>query len=140
MFFPTWWRVNGGPGSELFVKVGHIILTFEKRHERRRHLPLQNFIPLDTREESVFSDGESVSVPGPEPLVHRPVEQLLQDVLRVRGEVVLELELPLEHSLRDGLPVGAGEGRGSGQHVMNQDAETPPVHLLAMPTMEYKRY
>ena len=82
----------------------------------------------------MFSDGESVSVPGPEPLVHRPVEQLLQDVLRVRGEVVLELELPLEHSLRDGLPVGAGEGRGSGQHVMNQDAETPPVHLLAMST------
>ena len=82
----------------------------------------------------MFSDGEGIPVPGPEPLVHRPVEQLLQDVLRVGGEVVLELELPLEHPLRDGLPVGAGEGRGSGQHVVNQDAETPPVHLLSMST------
>ena len=88
----------------------------------------------------MFSDGEGIPVPGPEPLVHRPVEQLLQDVLRVGGEVVLELELPLEHPLRDRLPVGAGEGRGSGQHVVNQDAETPPVRLLPMPTMEYKRY
>ena len=40
----------------------------------------------------------------------------------------------LENSVGDDLPVVAGEGRGAGQHVVAEDPETPPVHLLTMPT------
>ena len=69
-----------------------------------------------------------------ETFLHLATEQLLQDIFCIRSEVVLQLELPFQHPVRDDLPVVPSEGRGPGQHVVDEDAKTPPVHLLAMST------
>ena len=72
--------------------------------------------------------------PKSETFFHLTTEQLLQDVFCVGSEVVLELQLPLQYPLGDDLPVVASEGRGSGEHVVDEDAKAPPVHFLAMST------
>ena len=135
----TWRRVYGRFGSEFIVKVGHIILSLELGKEGGLHPPLQHLIPLDPGEEPVLLYGLGVLLPGTEPLLHGPVEQPLDDVLGVGGQVVLELELASEDPLRDGFSVVAGKWRRSSQHVVDQDAKTPPVHLLSMPTVENKQ-
>ena len=133
-------RINGRFGSELIIKVGHIILPLELRQEGGRHPPVQHLVPLDSGEEPVLLHGDAVPLTRAQSLLHRSVEKPLDDVLGIGCEVVLELQLPPEHPLRDGLPVVASEGRRAGQHVVNENSEAPPVHLLAMPTVENKQH
>jgi hypothetical protein len=50
-----------------------------------------------------------------------------------RGGVLRELELTLEDLLIHSLDVGVIEGRQAPQHLIQEGAQTPPVHRLAMP-------
>ena len=136
----TWRRVYGRFGSKFIVEVGDVVLALELGHEGGRHPPLEHLVPLDPGEEPVLPDGQGVPLPRPQPLLHGPVEQPLDDVLGIWGQVVLELELAPKDPLRDGLPVVSGEWGRASEHVVNQDPETPPVNLLTMPTVENKQY
>ena len=126
-------RIYGRFGSELVIEVGDVIFTFQLRHEWWSLFSLKNLIPLDSSKESMLLDGKSISISVSKSLLHISVEKLLENILGVWGQIVLELEFALEDPVSDGLPVVAGEGRSSSQHIMNQDTETPPVHLLTMP-------
>ena len=108
--------------------------------EGGRHPPLQHLVPADPREEPVLLDGQSVPLPGAQPLLHGPVEQPLDDVLGVGCQVILELKFASEDPVCDGLSVVAGKWRRSRQHVVDENSKTPPVHLLTMPTVENKQH
>ena len=82
----------------------------------------------------MFLQCRGILLPKSKTFLHLTAEQLLQDVFCIRSEVVLQLQLPFHHSLSDDLPVVASKGRGSCEHVVDEDSETPPVHLLAMST------
>jgi len=130
-------RIYGRFGSELVIKVGDVIFTFQLRHEWWSLFSLKNLIPLDSSKESMLLDGKSISISVSKSLLHISVEKLLENILGIWSQIVLELEFTLENPLGDGLPVVPGEGRGSRQHVVDQDTETPPVHLLPMPATNY---
>ena len=130
---PTWGRVYGRLGSELVIKIGDVVRAAEMWEEWRLGRPAEDVLPHHSTEEPVLLQGIGITFPEPETLLHLPIEQFLQYVLRVRGQIVLQLELPLEDPLGDDLPVVAGEGGSPGQHVVDQDAEAPPVDLLAVP-------
>ena len=82
----------------------------------------------------MFLQSHRILLPKSEPFIHLATEQLLQDVFCIRSEVVLELQLALQDPLGDDLPVVSSEGRGPGQHVVDEDPKAPPVHFLAMST------
>ena len=118
--------------------MGKVILALEQGEEGRLGLSQHHVVPVHSFEEPVRLHSLGILIPVPESGFDRAVKQLPQQVLCIGGEVLLQLQLGLEHPLGDHLPVVAGEGRIPCEHVVGEDPKAPPVDFLAMPAATEK--
>mmetsp|Transcript_31684 Transcript_31684/g.69278 ORF Transcript_31684/g.69278 Transcript_31684/m.69278 type:complete len:328 (-) Transcript_31684:764-1747(-) len=113
------WLDGGGDGE----RVGRERFE-ERRGQRRRRVPLVPLHVLRAALEVAYPLGQVGS------------EQLLDQVLGVAVEVPRELDLALEDLLVDAERVLVVKRRVAREHLVDKDAQRPPVDCLAMPLGE----
>lgn len=100
--------------QEAFVKIAHVLLELDDRHERRLQFFVCNAFPVDVAEEFVGFDFVPVGFPGAEALGWGFAEEARKKVLGVGGEVVWEGKLLFEDLFHGFLFVGADKRRRPG--------------------------
>mmetsp|Transcript_36225 Transcript_36225/g.111497 ORF Transcript_36225/g.111497 Transcript_36225/m.111497 type:complete len:369 (-) Transcript_36225:59-1165(-) len=97
----------------------------------RRLQPLKR-PEVKRREPLVFQDVAGPILEVPEALAEVRGKQLLHQRLRVLVEVLREVDLPGQDLLVDAHGVLVAEGRLAADHLVDEDAQGPPVHGLAV--------
>ena len=89
--------------------------------------------PSPTYQSSPFANHPSPITHHPSPITPHLHEELLNEILGHRVDMPRPVDLPAQDLLVDAEGVVVKEGRVAGQHLVQEDAEGPPVHCLVVP-------
>lgn len=117
---------------KLAVEITRICCARNDRDHGRRDPFMINIIPVDILEESLAHDLLGVGGTRPKTLVRIARQKLLQDGDRIAGHVDRVQGLVGENGVVDLVLVFAAEGRLLEEHLVDQDAEGPPVDCAAV--------
>ena len=108
------------------------LTIYQFRLVRRYDLFFLQLIEVDRFEEGLMSDIPGHGVRHPEPLGGVLLEQQQQDVLGLAGEKPREVGGLVTNGPEQLVLVAAVEGALANEHLIEEDAEAPPVHAVGV--------
>ena len=125
-------RQNRRNARKLAIKITRIRRTRNRRHKRRRDLLIPDIIPIDIPEERMTHDFLRIGRAGSQSQFGFPHEEFLEDGDGVAGHVDWVEGFVGEDGVVDFVFVFAAEGGLLEEHLVDEDAEGPPVDCAAV--------
>ena len=125
-------REDRSDARELGIKIARVGGTLDLRLKGRGDLLVPNVVPVDVAEEGVAHDFLRVRRARPQPQLGLPHQELLEDRDRIPRHVDRVERFVGQDGVVDFVFVFASEGGLLQEHLVDQDAERPPVDCTAV--------
>lgn len=125
-------RVDRNLACELRVELGDIVVAAQHWLDGRLQAARQHVLPVGVLEEHVILDGLGVLGAAAQTLRHLPLHQALEQIARVRRQIGGQVDLAAQNRFDGLFAVLGGERRQTGQHVVHEGAQRPPVDRFAV--------